>query len=387
MGIASDFVLIVLAGLMGALVARLLRLPLLVGYVAAGVIVGPYTGGPTVGQVHDIELLAEIGVALLLFSLGLEVSPRDLRPVRRVALVGGSLQIALTTLAAALPAMWWLGLGWVEAAWFGVIISLSSTMVVLKTLAARRFTQTLASRVMIGILVAQDLAVVPILVLLPQLGGAANPLEIVRSIGVSLAVLAGVVLVGTRVLPPLLKRVAAWGSRELFLVTVVAIGVGTGALMHAAGMSFALGAFVAGLMLSQSEVSERALTDVEPVRDIFGLLFFVSVGMLFDPRFALEHSGRVAALVAAVVVGKALILAPLTRAFGYKYFAPYIIGLGLAQIGEFSFVLARSGLALGALAKPTYDLILTTTILTMAISPIVSAAALPLGRKVRRVQA
>jgi CPA2 family monovalent cation:H+ antiporter-2 len=383
MGIASDFVLVVLAALAGALVARALRLPLLVGYVAAGVMIGPHTAGPTVVQIHDIEVLAEIGVALLLFSLGLEVSPTDLKPVRKVALAGGAIQIVVTALAAAIPAAWLLGLGRTEAVWFGVMISLSSTMVVLKTLEARGYLHTLASRVMIGILIAQDLAVVPILVVLPQLGKPVSGLSVLLPVVSSVAVLGVLAAVAMWVLPRLLKRILEWGSRELFLVAVVAIGVGAGAVTHAFGMSFALGAFVAGLMLSQSDVSRQALSDIEPVRDIFGLLFFVSVGMLFDPGFAIENAGRVAIMVCAVVLGKALILAPLTRAFGYKYFAPYIIGLGLAQIGEFSFVLARSGLGLGALSPSTYNLILTTTILTMAISPLVSLAALPLGRKVQ----
>ena len=170
LGIASDFVLIVVAGLLGGLLARALRVPLLVGYVAAGVLVGPYTAGPTVVQVHDIEQLADIGVALLLFSLGLELSFRDLQPVRRIALIGGPLQIVLTSAAAAVAGVKALGMPVTEAIWFGAMISLSSTVVVLKTLSAAGVTSTLASRVMIGLLVVQDLAVVPMLVILPQLG-------------------------------------------------------------------------------------------------------------------------------------------------------------------------------------------------------------------------
>src|SRR6185503_11661877 len=174
MGIASDFVLIVVAGLAGGLLARVLRLPLLVGYVAAGVVVGPHTGGPTVVQIHDIELLAEIGVALLLFSLGLEISFRDLRPVRSVALICGPIQIVLTIAVGALAVSYGLHLPAPEAVWFGAMISLSSTMVVVKMLSAGGVTSTLASRVMIGLLVVQDLAVIPMLIILPQLGSAEN---------------------------------------------------------------------------------------------------------------------------------------------------------------------------------------------------------------------
>ncbi len=384
MGIAADFVLIVVAGLLGGLLARALRLPLLVGYVAAGVAVGPYTAGPTVVQIHDVELLAEIGVALLLFSLGLEISLRDLRPVRRIALIGGPIQIALTCGLAAWAMTALLGLPVNEAIWFGAMISLSSTMVVLKTLSAQGVTTTLASRVMIGILVVQDLAVIPMLIVLPQLSdlNGIGP-RLVRSLAEAAVVLAAIVVAGNWLLPKLLRRVLLWGSRELFLVAVVAVGVGVGYAAQAAGVSFALGAFVAGIVLSESEFSHQALSDVVPLRDIFGLLFFVTVGMLFDPGYVLAHAGQVAAVVAAIFAGKALLIGGLARAFGYTNMAPWIIGLGLSQIGEFSFVLARSGRSYGLLSQDTYDLALTSAILTMALSPLVSSAALPLGRRWR----
>ena len=229
MGIASDFVLIVVAGLLGGLLARAVRLPLLVGYVAAGVLVGPYTAGPTVVQVHDVELLAEIGVALLLFSLGLEMSFRDLKSVRRVAFIGGPIQIVLTSVAGAVAGVKLLGMPGTEAIWFGAMISLSSTVIVLKTLSAAGVTSTLASRVMIGLLVIQDLAVVPMLVILPQFGDFDHFFgKLARAVGIAAVFLIVVVVLGTWLLPRLLKRVLAWGSRELFLVSVVAIGVGVG---------------------------------------------------------------------------------------------------------------------------------------------------------------
>ncbi len=381
MGIASDFVLIVIVGLLGGLLARAIRLPLLVGYVGAGVLVGPYTAGPTVVQIHDIEQLAEIGVALLLFALGLEMSFRDLKPVRRVALIGGPIQIALTCAAGALAGVKALGMPVTEAIWFGAMISLSSTVVVLKTLSAAGVTSTLASRVMIGLLVVQDLAVVPMLIILPQLGDFDRLFgKLARAMGIATAFLAVVVILGTWLLPKLLRRVLAWGSRELFLVSVVAIGVGVGYATQKVGLSFALGAFVAGLILGESEFSHQALSDVVPVRDIFGLLFFVTVGMLLDPGYALAHPAQIALVVLLIFLGKSLIVGGVTRAFGYVNMAPWIVGLGLSQIGEFSFVLARSGVAAGLLSKPTYDLALTCTVLTMALSPVVSGMALPLGR-------
>jgi monovalent cation:H+ antiporter-2, CPA2 family len=381
MGIASDFVLILIAGLVGGLLARLLRMPLLVGYVAAGVVVGPYTAGPTVVQIHDIELLAEIGVALLLFSLGLEISFRDLKPVRRIALIGGPIQIVLMAGAGALAGIKFLGLPVTDSVWLGAMISLSSTMVVLKTLAESERSSTLASRVMIGLLVVQDLAVIPMLIILPQLADPSGALpRLARAGGIAVVVLAAMIVIGRWLLPMLLARVVALGSRELFLVAVVASGVGVGYAAHAAGLSFALGAFVAGIVLSESEFSHQALSDVIPLRDIFGLLFFVTVGMLFDPRFVWEHTGEVALATLSIIVGKAVILGLLTRAFGYTKMAPWIVGMGLAQIGEFSFVLARSAFGAGLISDTAYGLGLTCTILTMALSPLVSSAALPLGR-------
>ena len=380
MGIASDFVLIVIAGLIGGLVARVLRLPLMVGYVAAGVLVGPHTAGPTVVEVHDVELLAEIGVALLLFSLGLELSFRDLQPVRRVALIGGPIQILVTCAVATIAAAKGLGMPLREAIWLGAMISVSSTAVVLKMLSAAGVTQTLASRVMIGLLVVQDLAVVPMLVVLPQFGSEHLLVTLARAIGMATALLAAIVVLGTWLLPKLLRFVLAWRSRELFLVAVVAIGVGIGYATQLAGLSFALGAFVAGLVLSESEFSHQALSDVVPIRDIFGLLFFVSVGMLIEPSYAFSHAGRIAAVVLFTFLGKAIIVGLIVRLFGYVNMAPWIVGLGLSQIGEFSFVLARTGETSGILSKDTYDLALTCTVLTMALSPFASKLALPLGR-------
>jgi len=380
MGIASDFVLIILAGLLGAALARVLRLPLIVGYVVAGVAVGPNTAGPTVVQVHDIELLAEIGVALLLFSIGLEISFADLKPVQRVALVGGGLQIILVIALASWLARGALGSSLAESLWLGSMMALSSTMVVLKALSGSGLMTTLASRVMIGILVVQDLAVIPMLVVLPQMeGGGDLWWSLIRSLAVSTGLIAATYLVGTRLLPPLLRQISAWGPSELFLVAVVAISVGFGAAAHAVGISFALGAFLGGLVLSESEFSHQALADVIPLRDIFGLLFFVSVGMLFDPQYAAENWRLILAVVALVIFGKAAVIGWTTRALGYVNLAPFIVGFGLAQIGEFSFVLARAGLNHG-LQKSTYDLVLTVTVLTMALSPLTASLGLRLGR-------
>lgn len=386
MGIAADIILVVLAGLVGGLVAHLLKQPLLVGYILAGVLIGPHTAGPTVGEIHDIELLAEIGVALLLFALGLELSLKDLRVVRKISLIGGPIQIALTMAFGYGVARTFLGWETQHAIWFGAMISLSSTMVVLKTLVANGVTGTLASRVMIALLVVQDLAVAPLLIGLPKLN---DPENLVADLGLAAlqgaAFLAAMILVGTRVIPTILKRIASWDSRELFLVSVVALGIGVGYGTYLFGLSFAFGAFVAGMVLSESEFSHQALSDIVPLRDVFGLLFFASAGMLFDPAYLVENLGIVSATVALVIAGKALIFGGLARAFGYGNMAPWIIAMGLAQVGEFAFVLARTGMQTGAISTDVYSLTLTVTLATMVASPALSRLAPVLYRRWRRL--
>ncbi len=386
MGVAADIILIVVAGLLGGLVAHRLGQPLLVGYILAGSLIGPHGVGPRVVEIRDIELLAEIGVALLLFALGLEVSFKDLKPVRRIALIGGPIQIVITMGLGYQLATRWLGWESVPAVWFGALIALSSTMVVLKTLMAGGFLQTLASRVMIGLLIVQDLAVAPFMIVLPQLSELETMAGELALAGLRAVIfLAAMVLIGTRAIPWLLAKIARWGSRELFLVSVLALGIGVGYGTYLFGLSLAFGAFVAGMALSESELSHQALSDMAPLRDVFGLLFFASAGMLFDPGFVMRNAAMVISTILLVMLGKAIIFGCLTRAFGYVYRAPIIVALGLAQVGEFSFVLAREGLAIGALSADEYSLMLTIALATMVISPPLSSAAPPLAALWRKV--
>jgi monovalent cation:H+ antiporter-2, CPA2 family len=368
-GIAGDIALILVAALLGGLVARRLGLPLVLGYILAGVAVGPNTGGPTVSSVHDIELLAEIGVALLLFTIGLHFSLDELAPVRRVALFGTAAQMALT-IAFGYGLGRLLGFGWQEAAWFGALLSLSSTAVVLKSLSEQGVMGTLSSRVIIGMLVAQDLAVVPLIIVLPELGSLGQGLSELGVAALRAAAFVAVMVVfGRRVLPWLMARVAAWNSRELFLISVVAIGLGVGYATYLFGLSFAFGAFVAGLVLSQSDYSHQALADVEPLRDVFAMLFFVSVGMLLDPAFLIQNAGTVALVVALVFAVKGLVFAGVVRAFGYGNIIPFAVGLGLFQVGEFSFVIARVGVEEGAISQSSYSIVLSTAVITMSLTP------------------
>ncbi|MDQ4003737.1 MAG: cation:proton antiporter [Actinomycetota bacterium] len=375
MGIAGDIALILVAALLGGVVARWLGLPLILGYILAGVIVGPNTGGPTVGDVHEIELLAEIGVALLLFAIGLHFPLGELRPVRRIALIGTLIQMLLT-IAFGYGIGLLLGLGDSEAIWLGALISLSSTAVVLKTLSEGGVLNTLSARVIIGMLIVQDIAVVPLLILLPELGNVGEGLSELGVAALEAALfVAGMALFGTRIFPWLMARVASWNSRELFLISVVAVGLGVGYGTYLFGLSFAFGAFVAGMVLSQSDYSHQALADIGPLRDVFAMLFFVSVGMLLDPAFLLDEAATVAAVVLAVFLFKGLLFAGLTRAFGYGNIAPFAVGLGLFQVGEFSFVIARVGIGVEAISQRTYFIALTTAVITMSLTPFAARAA------------
>src|ERR687893_518320 len=375
MGIAGDIALILVAAFVGGAIARRLGLPLILGYILAGIVVGPNTGGPTVGDVHDIELLAEIGVALLLFAIGLHFPLSALAPVKRVALIGTPIQMALT-IAFGYGLGQFLGLGWQESVWLGALVSVSSTAVVLKTLGEQGVMNTLASRVIVGMLIVQDILVVPLLVLLPQLRDVGEGLS---RLGVAVLEAAGFVAVmailGVRVLPWAMARIVGWGSRELFLISVVAIGLGVGYGTYLFGLSFASGAFVAGMVLSQSEYSHQALADIEPLRDVFAMIFFVSVGMLIDPAFLWERAEIIALVVLLVFVVKGSIFAGVTRAFGYGNIIPFAAGFGLFQVGEFSFVIARQGVSADVLSQETYSIALTTAVVTMSLTPFTTRLA------------
>ena len=379
MGIAADLVLIVVAGVVGGLVAHRLGQPLLVGYILAGIAVGPHTAGPTVVEIHDIELLAEIGVALLLFALGLELRFGDLVRVRRLALIGGPIQILLTGALGALFAESVLGWERTPAIWMGAMVSLSSTMVVLKLLLSTGKADAIAGRAMIGLLVVQDLAVAPMLIVLPRLGDMESAFGDVALTFLRAGLfLVAMIFIGTRLIPFLLRRIVRWESRELFMISIVALGVGVGYGTYLFGLSFAFGSFVAGMVMSESEFSHQALGDIVPLRDVFGLLFFASAGMLFDPRYLLADPAVVFAAIVFVVVVKAGVCGSLAWMFGRRGVEPWIVGLGLAQMGEFSFLLARTGISTGGISQDHYALALTVALATMVLSPALFRVATPL---------
>ncbi len=371
-----DLVLVLGAAAGGGLLAALLKQPVLLGYLIAGVIVGP-TGLALIKEVVQVETLAQFGVAFLLFALGVEFSFSELNKVKVISLGGGGLQIGVTILITTLVS---LTIGWVDSppqgVFLGAILSLSSTAVVLKSLMERNETDTPHGQVMLGILVVQDLALGLMLAVLPALDQPVEALGL--AIGWALLQTAlfalGATAAGIWLIPPLLRLFAKTESRELFLLGVCAICLSIALLTEHLGLSIEMGAFVAGLMISEAEYADEALTYVEPLRDIFAALFFAAIGMLIDPVFLWQNWELILGLVTIVLFGKFLIVAPLVRIFGYPLRTALISGLGLAQIGEFSFVLASEGRTLGLVSKRVYLLILGTTAVTLVVTPFVLRA-------------
>ncbi len=370
MGIAADLIVIVLAALLGGFVAQLVKQPMIVGYIIAGVLVGPHVAGSLVVQdIHNIEMLAEMGVALLLFALGLEFSFSELRRFVWISLVGTPLQIALSAVAGYGVARW-MEISQHDAIWIGGAISLSSTIVVLKTLEARDELSSKAGRVMLAILIAQDLAVIPLMLILPQLTAAGPDFSnVLYAVGRSLVVLVVIFLFGTRLFPRLFSYVSTWNSRELFSLATLAVALGTGLLTHSTGLSFAFGAFVAGMLLSDTDFNHQALSDVTSLRDLFGMVFFVSVGMLFNPAFLLTSISEMLAFTTFVLLWKALVIGCTAHIFGYRDGIPVATGLGLAQVGEFAFLIANTGSRSGVLSQDSFSLIISVTVLSMALTP------------------
>ncbi|MCM2335285.1 MAG: Kef family K(+) transporter [Pseudomonas sp.] len=367
----------VLAFVFGAIAQRL-RLSPLVGYLIAGVVAGPFTPG-FVGDQTLAPQLAEIGVILLMFGVGLHFSMRDLLSVKAIALPGAVVQIGVATALGWAMGRW---LGWSHGAGFvfGLSLSVASTVVLLRALEERRLVETSKGKIAVGWLIVEDLAMVLALVLLPALAGlltgaAADAASVWTAIFTTVfkvgAFLAVMLLVGRRVIPWILARVAGTGSRELFTLCVLAIALGT-AFGSAAlfGVSFALGAFFAGMMLNESEFSHQAANETLPLRDAFAVLFFVSVGMLFDPSILIERPVDVMLTFLIIVVGKSVAAYAIVRAFGKSNSTALLISASLAQIGEFSFILAGLGLQLQVLPQDGHDLVLAGALLSIVVNPL-----------------
>ena len=372
MGLAGDLCLIVIAAWLSGLLCHALKLPLVLGYIGAGLALSPFTWGPTVHGIHEVEMLADVGVALLLFTVGMEFPLPRLSQVGKVALLGTPVQVLLT-----IAWGWILGkvCGWtgLQGVWLGALLSLSSTTVVLRCLSQNGVLNTLSSQVMIGILVVQDLCSVPILLVLPQLGQSGGSLgNIFRTVLVGLLFVLFWLWLAKNWLPRAMTKLAGLGSRELFSLTVLAFGLGIGYTAYLLGLSLAFGAFLAGLVLAESDYAHQALSDMGPLRDLFTLIFFASVGMIIEPHWVFSHSGLLVPLIAASWAGKGLILALIVRAFGYSNVVPWASAIYLGQMGELAFVIARLGTQSGSLSQPTYKVLITIAAVSMALTPLVA---------------
>ncbi|MBF4519659.1 cation:proton antiporter [Acinetobacter towneri] len=382
-----------LALVFGYIAARL-RLPPLMGYLIAGVIISPNTPG-IVADIHLANQLAELGVMFLMFGVGMHFSLNDLMQVRRIALPGAILQIAVATLLGVSVSMMW-GWSFGSALIFGLSLSCASTVVLLKALGDRGLLDSVNGKIAVGWLLVEDLVMVLALVLLPAtavlLGGqaieGANDENIWLTLGLTLLKVSGFIafmlIVGKRLVPFIMQIVARLGSRELFTLTVVAaaVSIAFGAY-KVFGVSMALGAFFAGMVVKESDFSHRAEEETLPLREIFSILFFVAVGMLFDPRILIEEPIHVLAVVAIIMVGKTIAAMALVLFFRYPLNTALTVGASLAQIGEFSFILATLGVSLQLLSLEGQNLILAGALISITLNSFVFSAIEPVQNWIR----
>jgi len=371
--------------------AERMKLPALVGYLATGILIGPATPG-FVADMHIAAQLSEIGVMLLMFGVGLHFSLGDLMAVKRIAVPGAIVQMVCAT-ALGMAVAWGWGWEWGHGLLFGLSLSCASTVVLLKALEARGFLDSMNGRIAVGWLVVEDLATVLVLVLLPPLAGilggdaqssggnGAIWIAIAKTLLQVCAFIGLMMLVGRKLIPWLLWHIAATGSRELFTLSVVAaaIGIAYGAA-QLFSVSFALGAFFAGMVMRESEFSHRAAEESLPLRDAFSVLFFVSVGMLFQPSILVDKPWQVLGVVAIIMLGKTLAAMALVLVLRYPLNTALTVAASLAQIGEFSFILAGLGQALGLMTNEGMSLILAGALFSIALNPLMFSAIEPLRR-------
>ncbi|MBU0755289.1 MAG: cation:proton antiporter, partial [Planctomycetes bacterium] len=369
LNILDDFLIIISLALGTSFLCHRIKVPTLVGFLLAGALGGPH-GFALIGNVTEVETMAEIGVILLLFSIGLEFSLGRLMEIKRVVLLGGGLQVGLT-LAAALGISRGFDFSWPQSVFLGCLVSLSSTAVVLKLYQESSTLDTRHGRTVLGILIFQDILVVPMMIVTPMLGGAGGSIAVnlLTLLGKSL-LLAGFVFVAARwLIPFLLLKIVGTRNRELFLLGVIFIAFALAWFTSLLGMSLALGAFLAGLMISESEYSHHTVSNILPFKDVFMSFFFVSVGMLFNGTVVVQHLGIILVLTAALIALKFLCAGAATFALGYPLRTILLVGFGLSQVGEFSFILSRVGEQHGLIQGDHYAIFLAVTCLTLLATP------------------
>ena len=367
-GLLPDLLILFALSVVAALAFHRLRLPPIVGFLITGVISGPYGFG-LIRNIADVESLAEIGVVLLLFTVGLEFSLQHLARLRRFLFIGGALQVGVTIAVTAALARS-LAVAWPVAIFLGMLVALSSTAITLRLYAERGELDTPFGNASLGILIFQDLCVVPMMLLTPALaGGGRNPTSLARTLLEAALFIAATVVAARLVVPRILHLVAATRRREVFLLTIVLFCLGTAWASARVGLSLALGAFIAGIVIADSEYSQQALSDIVPLREVFNSLFFISIGMLFDIRTVGRSPVLVICAIATVIVVKVVVTGGASLVLGQSLRPALATGLGLAQIGEFSFVLSAAGMTAGLLDERLDQLFLAVAVGTMALTP------------------
>jgi CPA2 family monovalent cation:H+ antiporter-2 len=358
-----------IAAILGGAVAWRLRQPLILGYAVAGIVLSPFTPGPAVREAHTFQIVAEVGVVFLMFSIGLEFSISELMEVKWMSLIGAPLGVVLLSLMSA-GVGWLLGWGAMCGLVVGMIISVASTMVLSRLLIDGGQLQSTHGKIMIGITLMEDLIVVVLIILMPVMVSLTphHLLGVGLALGKAALILAPIGFLAVYLVPRGLTQVARSKNNELFLLVILAVCLGTAALTEAVGLSLALGAFAAGLIISASEFAHRALEQIMTLRDAFVALFFVTVGILINPRAVLSRPGLLLAILALVVVGKFVVWTAVVKLFGYRMKTAVLVGTGLTQIGEFSFVLVQVAHANGLVGDEFYYATLATSLLSILLN-------------------
>ena len=367
----NDIVIIFGLAIAVLFICHRFHVPAVVGFLLTGIFLGPYGLG-LVKAVHEVEIFAEVGIVLLLFTIGIEFSFERLLQIRKSVLMGGSLQVLLTFLATLLIARQF-GQTFGEAVFIGFLVALSSTVIVLRLIQERAEVDSPHGRTTLGILIFQDIIIVPMILVTPLLAGATGNLGeslfVLLAEGIGLILL--VVVSAKWIVPQVLYQITKTRNQELFLLSVIVICLGVAWLTSRAGLSLALGAFLAGLIISESEYSHQALGNILPFRDVFTTFFFVSIGMMLDIDFLFQQPGFIVLIALSVLVLKAVIAGSVTILLGFPLRTAVLVGLALSQIGEFSFILSRAGVEHGLLAGDIYQMFLTVSVLSMAATPFI----------------
>jgi CPA2 family monovalent cation:H+ antiporter-2 len=377
-GLVGDLAIVAAAALAGGVAARLLRLPAVIGYLAAGVAIGPHTPGPS-GDIDDVQTIADLGVALLMFTLGIQFSIKDVNQYRSVALLAG-IGATLGVMGSGFGLGLLLGLSLDEALIVGMAASITSSMVAGKLLEDRGVIGAEAGRIAIAVSLVNDLAVVFMLLLIPVLQGDAGdvPLDLALAVLKAMAVLAAILVLGIWVLPRILGRIAASRTRELFVLTMVALALGTAVVSAEAGLSVAFGAFLAGLVMSESEYAHRSLIEVIPLREVFAVVFFVAIGMLIDPDVFRTDAPLVIGIATVAVFGRITLISAINTLLRLPLRTGLMIAVSLGSMGEFSFVVARSALDESVISASLNESILASVVISLVAAPLLFAAHEPL---------